>query len=59
MISHARHAIDDPNNQIVMKGVCEETSYSVNFNDDLGLPVIPKTMVNPDRQKPGTLMQRL
>src|SRR5260370_33478178 len=55
MISHARHVIDDPNNQIVMKGVCEETSYSVNFNDDLGMPVIPKTMVNPDIQKAGDL----
>src|SRR5260370_15158652 len=53
MISHARHAIDDPNNQIVMKGVCEETSYSVNFNGDLGMPMIPKTMVNPDIQKAG------
>ena len=38
---------------IVMKGVCEETSYSVNFNGDLGMLVIPKTMVNPDIQKVG------
>src|SRR6266850_732998 len=50
MISHARHARDDPHNQIVMKDVCQETSNSVNFSGDHGLSVVPKTMVNPDMQ---------
>ena len=53
MITHARHARDDPNNQVVMKGVCEETSNSVNFDADLGMPVVPKTMVNLDIQISG------
>ena len=59
MISYARHARDDPHNQIVMKDVCQETSNSVNFSGDHGLSVVPKTMVNPDIQILGTLMRRL
>src|SRR5260370_2758198 len=50
MRTHARHARDDPHNQIVMKDVCQETSNSVNFSGDYGLSVVPKTMVNPDIQ---------
>jgi len=53
MIAHARCTRDDPNNQIAMKEVTQETSSSVNVYEDHGIPVAPKTMVNPDIQNAG------